>query len=294
MPAVTDRLTADCSRCAGLCCVALPFAASADFAVDKAAGSPCRHLQDDFRCGIHAGLREAGYPGCTVYDCFGAGQQVVQVTFGGRDWRGHPEIAGSMFAVFPVVRVLHELLRYLTEARAHPAAAPLSDALDAAVAETDRLAAGTPEELATLDVEAHRRSVADLLGQVSDRARAGGRSPDHHGAQLLGARLRGADLRRASFRGALLVGADLAGADLRGADLLGADVRGADLAGADLRDTLFLTGAQVAAARGDAGTRLPPTLPRPQHWTATTRPDRPRAASRGRRTSSRPTRHVER
>jgi uncharacterized protein YjbI with pentapeptide repeats len=288
MPAVTARLTADCSRCAGLCCVALPFVASADFAVDKAAGTPCQHLRGDFRCGIHAGLREAGYPGCTVYDCFGAGQQVVQVTFGGRDWRSHPETAGSMFAVFPVVRVLHELLWYLTEARTLPAAAPLSDGLDAALAETDRLTAGTPEELAALDVEAHRRSVADLLGQVSDRARARSPGPDHRGAQLLGARLRGADLRRASFRGALLVGADLRHADLRGADLLGADLRGADLAGADLRDTLFLTGAQVAAARGDAGTRLPPTLPRPQHWTATGRP------GRRRRTQGRPARPGER
>jgi uncharacterized protein YjbI with pentapeptide repeats len=269
MPApvhATHRLAADCSRCAALCCVALPFAASADFAVDKAAGSPCHHLQADFRCGIHTGLRESGYPGCTVYDCFGAGQQVVQVTFGSRDWRRHPELAASMFAVFPVVRVLHELLWYLTEARAHEAAAPLHPTLDAALAATDRLAAGTAEELADLDVEAHRRSVADLLRQVSDRARAGRPGPDHSGAQLLGTRLRGADLRRASFRGALLVGADLRGADLRGADLLGADLRGADLAGADLRDALFLTGAQVASARGDAGTRLPPSLPRPEHW----------------------------
>ncbi len=273
---VHDRLTADCSRCAALCCVALPFAASSDFAVDKPAGTPCHHLQSDFRCGIHAGLREAGYPGCTVYDCFGAGQQVVQVTFGGRDWRSHPELAESMFAVFPVVRVLHELLWYLTEARALPAAAPLSDALDAALAETDRLAARTPEELAALDVEAHRRSVADLLRQVSDRARAGRPGPDHSGGQLLGARLRGADLRRASFRGTLLVGADL-----READLLGADLRGANLAGADLRDALFLTAAQIAAARGDAGTRLPAALPRPGHWATTARPSRRPARARG-------------
>jgi hypothetical protein len=266
MSPVPDHLTADCSRCAGLCCVALPFAASADFAADKPAGTPCRNLQADFRCGIHTGLREAGYPGCTVYDCFGAGQQVVQVTFGGRDWRSHPELAESMFAVFPVVRVLHELLRYLAEARALPAAVPLSDALDEAIATTERLAGSTPDVLAALDVEAHRRSVADLLGRVSDRARAGRPAPDHSGAQLLGARLRGADLRRASFRGALLVGADLRGADLRGADLLGADLRGADLAGADLRNTLFLTPAQLTAARGDTTTRIPPPLTRPTHW----------------------------
>ena len=72
--ATRSELQADCARCFGLCCVALPFAASADFAVDKAAGSPCRNLRTDFGCGIHAELRQRGFNGCTVYDCFGAGQ----------------------------------------------------------------------------------------------------------------------------------------------------------------------------------------------------------------------------
>jgi hypothetical protein len=31
-------LTADCSRCAGLCCVATAFTASSDFAIDKPGG----------------------------------------------------------------------------------------------------------------------------------------------------------------------------------------------------------------------------------------------------------------
>ena len=37
------RLRADCARCAGLCCVAPAFAASADFAIDKPAGHACPH-----------------------------------------------------------------------------------------------------------------------------------------------------------------------------------------------------------------------------------------------------------
>ena len=45
---------ADCADCFGLCCVALPFARSADFAVNKPAGKPCSNLQSDVRCGIHA------------------------------------------------------------------------------------------------------------------------------------------------------------------------------------------------------------------------------------------------
>ncbi len=111
-------LRADCSRCAGLCCVAPAFARSSDFALDKPAGTPCPHLDATFRCGIHTRLRERGFPGCTVFDCLGAGQQVVQVTFGGRDWRREPELARPMFAAFGVMRALHELLFLLDEAAA--------------------------------------------------------------------------------------------------------------------------------------------------------------------------------
>ncbi|MEC2848004.1 pentapeptide repeat-containing protein, partial [Bacillus cereus] len=36
-----DHLKANCEKCFGLCCVALPFAASVDFAVNKDGGKPC-------------------------------------------------------------------------------------------------------------------------------------------------------------------------------------------------------------------------------------------------------------
>ncbi|MFF9118890.1 pentapeptide repeat-containing protein [Streptomyces massasporeus] len=265
------ELRGDCERCFGLCCVALPFAASADFAVDKAAGTPCRNLQEDHRCGIHARLRQQGFTGCTVYDCFGAGQQVSQITFGGQGWRtGPPERARRMFDVFPTVRQLHELLWYLTEALALPAARPVHAELRRALAKTEELTAGTPEELAGLDVAAHRQEVNVLLLRTSELARAGtkGRRKDRRGADLMGARLQGADLRGASLRGAYLIAADLTGADLRGADLIGADLRDADLTDADLTGAFFLTQPQLNAARGSAGTRLPGSVTRPGHWTA--------------------------
>ncbi|MFF7468333.1 pentapeptide repeat-containing protein [Streptomyces sp. NPDC008092] len=265
------RLRGDCARCFGLCCVALPFAASADFAVDKPAGKPCRNLGGDHRCGIHAELRQQGFSGCTVYDCFGAGQKVSQVTFGGRDWRGgSAEEARRMFDAFPVVRQLHELLRYLTEALGLAAARPVHDELRAALRKTEQLSLGTPEELAALDVAAHRQEVNVLLLRTSELVRAGvrGRKKDRRGADLMGARLRGADLRGASLRGAYLIAADLTGADLRDADLIGADLRDADLRDADLTGALFLTQPQLDAARGNAGTRLPGSVTRPVHWTA--------------------------
>ncbi|MDT9695706.1 pentapeptide repeat-containing protein [Streptomyces sp. P17] len=264
-------LRGDCANCFGLCCVALPFAASADFAVDKRAGTPCRNLQDDHRCGIHARLRQRGFTGCTVYDCFGAGQRVSQVTFGGQDWRtGSAEDARRMFDVFPVVRQLHELLWYLTEALTLPAARPVHADLRRLLKKTEELAAGSPQELARLDVGAHRQEVGAVLMQASELTRAGlrGRRKDRRGADLMGARLKGADLRGISLRGAYLIAADLTGADLRGADLLGADLRDADLTDTDLTDAFFLTQPQLNAARGSEKTRLPGSLARPTHWAA--------------------------
>ncbi|WAZ25811.1 pentapeptide repeat-containing protein [Streptomyces cinnabarinus] len=262
-------LRGDCANCFGLCCVALPFTASADFPVDKRAGTPCRNLQDDHRCGIHARLRQKGFTGCTVYDCFGAGQRVSQVTFGGRDWRSGPaDEARRMFEVFPVVRQLHELLWYLDEALTLPAARPVHADLRRLMDRTEELAAGTPEELARLEVGPHRQEVGALLQRASELTRAGlrGRRKDRRGADLMGARLKGTDLRGVSLRGAYLIAADLTGADLRGADLLGADLRDTDLADADLTDVLFLTRPQLNAARGNAATRLPGSLTRPAHW----------------------------
>ncbi|MEU7470043.1 pentapeptide repeat-containing protein [Streptomyces sp. NPDC044984] len=263
-----EDLKADCANCFGLCCVALPFARSADFAVDKAAGQPCSHLRADFRCGIHERLRDEGYSGCTVFDCFGAGQKVSQVTFGGTDWRRAPESARAMFQVFPVMRQLHELLHYVTEALGLAAARPVHRELRKALARIDGLTRGSAESITGLDVNALRGEVNPLLLRASElaRARVPGRRRNHRGADLIGARLSGADLRGASLRGALLVAADLGGADLRDADLIGADLRDADLRGADLTGALFLTQAQLDAARGDAATVLPPALSRPAHW----------------------------
>ncbi|MGW0119717.1 pentapeptide repeat-containing protein [Streptomyces sp. NPDC003327] len=263
-------LRGDCARCFGLCCVALPFARSADFAVNKSSGEPCRNLREDFRCGIHTRLRPSGYQGCTVYDCFGAGQRVSQVTFGGVSWREAPESARQMYEVFPVVRQLHELLRYLTEARALPVARPLHADVEKALARVEALAGGTPEALEQLDVAAVRAEVNPLLLRTSElvRAAVGGKPKSRRGADLIGKRLRGARLRGADLRGALLIAADLTGADLTLADLIGADLRDADLSGADLTGALFLTQPQLNSARGDAATRLPEGFDRPAHWVA--------------------------
>jgi hypothetical protein len=263
---VRTELHADCANCFALCCVALQLSRGADFGFDKPAGTPCANLAADLRCTIHAELRSRGFPGCAAFDCQGAGQKVSLITFGGRSWRGDERTAQQLVVLFPIVRQLHEMLGYLVAALDVPAAdgmrttlVPLRDRIDA-------LTYLPPDELVDVDPAALRREVGALLEQVSELARAPLPGPSHRGADLAGARLRGARLDRADLRGALLIRADLRAAQLCGADLLGADLRDADLRGADLTGALFVTSAQLHAARGDAATRLPAGQSRPAHW----------------------------
>jgi hypothetical protein len=259
------ELRADCARCVGLCCVAPAFARSADFAVDKPAGTPCAHLAADFRCAIHADLRDRGFAGCTVFDCLGAGQR-VSAAFAGRDWRT-PEVAAPMFAAFGAARQVHELLWYLDEARQR---AP-DPALEV---EWARLVDDDP---ATCDVDAARERVGELLRVASERLRtppagessfsarrvvvsdtaspdsqnsesristrrdvvrrdASGADGRRRGRPRRGDRRGGRphDYSRADLVGVQWQNADLSRASLRGTLLLGADLRGADLRLADL------------------------------------------------------------
>jgi hypothetical protein len=265
--AVVD-LAADCSRCF----VVPAFSRSAEFAIDKPGGTPCPNLALDHGCTIHDRLRPSGFAGCTTFDCLGAGQQVAQVTFGGRDWRTHPHEREEMYAVFPVMRQLHELLWYvdhgLSPAVGLAAAEPAYERLRFAERRLLDLVAADADTLTGLDVDRVRAEVNPVLREASALARTGLPGVVLDGAELLGRDLRADDLRGASFRGALLIGADLRGVDLDRADVTGADLRGANLAGADLTTTLFLTPVQLASARGDESTRLPERLARPTHWTS--------------------------
>jgi len=263
-------LRADCERCLGLCCVATVLSRSADFAIDKPAGVACPHLRADSRCDIHPRLRQRGFPGCVVYDCFGAGQMIVQTTFNQQDWRQTPEIAEQMFGAFRVMRQLHELLWYLVEALnlVRAARGSLGEELHAALDDTEQLTLGDPQTLLTLDVPTHRQKVNALLIRASDLVRRDAHAPrlDYRGRDLVGKNLRGADLRCANLRGASLLGANLTHANLTRADLTGADLRGADLSDARLDKALFLTQSQLESARGNKATRLPASLTRPMHW----------------------------
>ncbi|MFA1712132.1 pentapeptide repeat-containing protein [Peribacillus frigoritolerans] len=273
---IHNQLRADCENCFGLCCVALPYAKSADFAFDKDGGTPCSNLQSDYRCGIHENLRAKGYKGCTVYECFGAGQKVSQLTYDGNDWRDNPASAKEMFEVFPIMQQLHEMLCYLNEAMNLEDAQPLHRELQAAFEDMEYLTKQSPESILDLNVPAHRAIVNDILLRTSEMVRAKvsykksknskKQNKIGRGSDLIGAKLRGADLRGANLRGALLIASDLREADMRVTDLIGADFRDADLSGANLTGSFFITQAQINSAKGDTKTKLPHSLSIPDHW----------------------------
>jgi hypothetical protein len=221
------ELTPDCARCVGLCCVALAFPRSHAFAFDKQAGERCRHLEPSHACSIHDRLAEVGMRGCVAYECFGAGQYVVQVL--------HDH------AAFPLVVRLHEMLELLDQASRLVPGDGGPAQLRGRVAEARAHAHDTDLDWLTIEV-------GDELRRVSLAVRGPG-APTYAGADLAGRDLRDVDLRRADLRGALLIGADLRGADLDRADLLGADLRDADLRGADLSGSIFTTRPQLGSAR---------------------------------------------
>ncbi len=270
------ELKVDCKKCFGLCCVALYFSVSEGFPTNKDAGKPCINLQSDFKCSVHKQLRKKGLKGCSAYHCFGAGQKVSQITYSGRNWRSYPETVKQMFDVFLIMRQLHEMIWYLTEASTLQNETSIREKINSLLDDTERLTLLDADFLSSLDLETHRAKVNLLLKNTSQliRAKAGrrrdtpvkNRNGRYRHSDYFGADLRKANLKGADLRGACLIAANLRGVDLSGADLIGADLRDADLSGADLTNSIFLTQAQLNTAKGDSHTKLPEVLIRPIYW----------------------------
>lgn len=272
---IRESLQADCQSCFGLCCTALNIAASSDFAINKAAGTPCPNLQSDFSCQIHSKLRDQGFKGCTVFDCLGAGQKVSQTTFNGQDWRQSPEISEKMFRVFPIMEQLYEMIAYVAEALSHKVDSSLFNKLRVQLEQLQRATELEADALLAIDIPNYRLPVNILLLETSEQIRQSlivkmkeknAQKYDNRGVDWMGKNLKKKDLRATNLRGAYLIAANFENADLRGVDFIGADLRDANLRGADLSTSMFLTQMQLNSAQGNYQTKLPSHLKRPSHW----------------------------
>ncbi|MBP3951668.1 pentapeptide repeat-containing protein [Bacillus suaedae] len=266
-----NRLKSDCSHCFGLCCVALPYGKSADFPFNKDGGVPCRNLCSNNLCSLHDQLREKGFRGCVSYECFGAGQHVSQFIYHGQDWREDIKQAEEMFAVFPLVQQLHEMLWYLQQTLTLREVESLHNSLKKMYEETVELTEKRPEDIFKIDIVAHRSKVNSLLVESSKIYRANSSKKSQQNrlknkSDYLGANLKGLNLQGEDFRGKLMIASNLSKSDLKRADFIGADLRDANLNGADLTEVLFLTQSQINSALGDNHTKIPSYLERPSHW----------------------------
>lgn len=161
-PSVAAKLTRDCDRCCGLCCVGPSFDAGQEFAFGKPAEVPCDHLGADFRCTIHDELREHGFPACAAFECHGAGQRVTQELFAGASWRSSPDVARRVFGAYSRVRMLHESMAMLALA-VESASPPEILTLSERYRWLDRLC-GSERTLPDMaDIVRIRRDVIDLV-----------------------------------------------------------------------------------------------------------------------------------
>ncbi len=125
--------------------------------------------------------------------------------------------------------------------------------------------------LAGITLSAAERQMGPISGGPINFSFARLRGASLRFATLSGATLEMADLSDADLCDARLDGANLSGADLceallERADFAGARLGGANLAGASLKEARNLTQGQIDEAFGDALTRLPPHLSRPEGW----------------------------
>lgn len=259
-------LKADCSKCNGLCCMALYFSKIDGFPEDKPPGQPCKNLLPDFRCRVHSALAEKGLTGCRAYDCFGAGQHVVQYHYQGKSWAELPEQAGEMTEVFFLLWRLYQMRWYLCEAGMICSGLSLKQQVDGLILENKNRAGQPPAELLTMDLTPHKKRVDQALKEAAKTVSANFSTKPLGGGDLIGKSFRGKNLDGQDFSMALLLAADLEGCSLYGANFLGADLRDANLKNTDLRQSLFLTQGQVNAACGNKNTKLPLWLDVPSAW----------------------------
>lgn len=267
-------LTINCDQCFGLCCVALCFSKLDGFPEDKAAGQPCKYLEQNHMCSMHNSLKNKGLNGCVSYDCFGAGQKVLQDTHRGDNWQENKQLSEEIFHSFSAMRQLYEMLWYLLEAKTHNKTLKMSEQIDRLLKETIGATLLNSANLKQFDLNGLRERIRPVLKEISEEVRSWyrqrikreGKNPKVNCKDYLGKDMRKLNLVGADLRGACLIAANLENMQLEGADLLGADLRDTNIKGANLETGIFITQGQLNSAIGDMETKIPQNLKRPASW----------------------------
>ncbi len=265
---ILTKLSIDCSKCCGLCCVALYFSKTDGFPTDKVAGKPCVNLMSDFRCTIHSRLVECKMKGCLAYDCFGAGQIVTQSIYKGLDWKSKPEISEQMFKVFLIVWQLHQMLWYLAEALTLIDDEKIISDINLLIIENEKMTKLSPEDISNLDIDKYKVKVNQILKDVTKLICTSSNNVANNRKvfDFIGKNFKKQNLNGKDFSMALLIAANLEGCSLHGTNFLGADLRDVNVKNTDLSKSIFLTQGQINSAKGNKNTILPAYLSLPTSW----------------------------
>ena len=262
-----EHMKSDCSKCSGLCCIALFFSKIDGFPIDKAPGQPCINLLKDYRCKIHSQLEKQKMKGCIGYDCFGAGQHVTQVIYQGQTWNDIPNQSMEIFDVFIIVFQLYQIRYYLTEATSLISAKPLKKSIQCLIDENIKMCHYRPKDILSLDLEQYRNKSNHILKQVCKLLQQSIHSENKKGlANFPGGNFKGQDMSGADLSTKLLIAANFENSLFNGTLFLGADTRDTNFDDADLSEAVFLTQGQVNSAKGNRNTKLPYQLEYPSTW----------------------------
>ena len=173
-----------------------------------------------------------------------------------------------MYEAFLVMRQLHEMLWYLTEAVTLENIVSIKESLQSMIEEIKQMTLLKPEAILEIDIESHRTQVNILLKEAYKLNRQDKKSIQKTSFEkmLIGKDLRKVNLKEADLSGAMMIAANLKECDLSGALLIGVDMRDADIRGANLSKSIFLTQTQINTAKGNQFTKLPSRLDRPSYW----------------------------
>lgn len=262
----SDRLISDCSRCSGLCCIALYCFQSDGFPQNKSIGKPCINLMSDFKCRIHNDLESMGMKGCIGYDCFGAGQYLTEEVYGGLTWKTQPERTKEICDLFVFMYRIFQLRFFLYESEKLTSSEKLLPEINQLLQENDAMSKFSIKEMLQYPIDSYQDKVNYVLKKSCVELSKFLGAKNSIETNFLNQNFKGKDFSGFDFNTKVLIASNFQNCKFSGATFIGTDTRDANFDGADLREAVFLSQGQINAAKGSHRTKLPKHLKYPVTW----------------------------
>lgn len=260
------KLVSDCSKCSGLCCIALYCFKSDGFPQNKPIGKPCINLMDNFKCKIHSDLERKGMRGCIGYDCFGAGQYLTEEVYCGVTWKTQPERVKEICDLYMLMYRMFQLRFFLYESRKMASSETLLPEIDQLLQENEAMCKLPIKEMFQYPIDDYQDKVNHVLKKSCVELNKFLGTQNSTETNFLNRNFKGKNLSGVDFNMKPLIASNFQNCKFKGATFIGTDTRDANFDGADLREAVFLSQGQINAAKGSRRTKLPKHLKYPVTW----------------------------